>query len=1568
MNFLLNRKITITMIFVALTMLGYVSYKQLPVELLPNAELLQLYVQVSVRNDVDPAYMESQIVSPLEGAISTIDGVEKIQSRSGSRQGNISVDFKSNVNLKYTTLRLQEKINEVYPDLPEGVNVLVQKVDVSRMTNNFMELQVRGSGGVDRVRNIVDEEIVPELENVDGVASVNVYGGRQKALEVQLDLEACKALNITPAQVIQLLVRNSQERTFVGYVNDSDDKYFVHVNSVYESITDIENIVVSPGPVLLKDIAVVFFDLKDETTLSRVNGKEAVSVSVMNDSQVNLIEVSHRVLELTKKLNDELRAMDIEIVVQNNSAEVMENNINQITDLALFGGILAIIILWIFLKNIRLVVVIALSIPISIYAAFNLFYYFGISINSLTLVGMALAVGMLLDNSIVVLENIYRLSATGLSPEKSVTQGTKEVWRSIFAATLTTVTIFLPFVFSDNYIIKLIGQHIGVSIISTLLFSLLVALLFVPMATYVIMKHSKGKSVFYEKISIRQRPIQIYMVVLKTCLRHPGVTVAGSILLFVVTYILATSFMFNTVKEVDTDRFKVYVTMFSGTTLEATDKIVHVIEDRISEVQELDEVISQIQEREAVLTLVLKENFRKRGGRKMSEVMADVTSKIGNIPGVNIRISDAMSGNNSSSGGLEQFMRMLGVGSQRERVVIRGTDYELMEIVADDIRYYMTEIEGVANSWMSYQGGRQPEINLVFDPILLNSYEITRTNISEGLASLNQEISSEVSMKLGDETYEIIVRESMSPEQAEKLRERGQTLKTVDDLRAIQIANSNGGLHDLQSIAAVNYGRGVSQILRVDQDKQIEIFYNFGPEAEQSKEILEGYRQGVDQMVEGYNLPAGVGIQVIHVEDEYADFKFLIIAAFIFIFMILASVFESVITPFILLFTIPLAGIGSLLALWLTGNSLQNANTLTGFLILLGVVVNNGIILIDYTNILRGRGFSRNRAVITAGLSRLRPILITSITTIIAMLPMALGKSEYAGAIGAPFAITVVGGLSFSALLTLVIIPTVYVGLENSLAWYRSLDNRVKLLHAIVFVCGVFFILTRYRLYGPLVQTGYLILLVVLIPVVTYFLQTSLRHAGTDDIQTDEEINIKVRNLVKIYDWPGRIERQLKSGLNIRRRMGLYNDYHTLKDFKSMLWVFAVYGFLIFLTFFYLEGNFWILVMMFLLYYLTKMIWSKVYSYLKYNYGTRRIFDITDRVIFWGLPLVFLVLMSEMISNFSLIVVIGFFWAVVLAVKKISAYLYDNNINVERIDGRFGNFKRSLFRTVKSIPVIGKRRKPFKTLKGVSFDIKIGMFGLLGPNGAGKSTMMRIICGILDQSYGTIWINGLDTKEYREELQNLIGFLPQEFGTYENMTSWEFLDYQAILKGILSPSLRRERLEYVLKAVRMYDRKDAKIGSFSGGMKQRIGIALILLNLPKILVVDEPTAGLDPRERIRFRNLLVELSKERIVIFSTHIIEDISSSSNQVVVINKGELKYFGEPLDMIKFAKDKVWQFSIPEAEFEEQLDKTLVVHHIQNGNEIRVRYISVVKPYPTAEHAEPNLEDAYLCLLKNM
>ena len=1551
------------MLFIAISMLGYVSYKHLKVEMLPNAELPMLYIQVSSRQDVNPAYMESQVIIPLEGVVSTIEGVEHIESEAGNRQGRLHIDFNKGMNLKYTILKLQERVNNILPSLPEGFTVTVEKANVTGVNNNFMTLQVRGSGGVDRLRSLVDKELKPQLENIDGVAAVNVYGGREKAIEIRVNEAALTALKITPSRISQVLSQYNQERTFLGYVNEPDLRYYVHLDANYDHISEIENVIVAPGPVYLKDIATIFFDLKEETTLSRVNGKEAISVTLVNDAQVNLLELSEKAKVCIDRLNKEFMSQDIELVIQSNSADAIETNIDQVVELGISGGILAIIILWFFLHNIRLVIFIALSIPFSILAAFNLFYTYDISINSLTLIGLALAVGMLLDNSIVVLENIYRLHSRGKTAEEAVIQGTREVWKSIFAATLTTITVFLPFIFSDEVYIKLIGEHIGVSIISTLLFSLMVALLFIPMTTYLMLKRGKAGSVFHEQLSINQRPVQIYAVLLKTCLRYPAATIVGCIVVLVTTLMIALSMNSESSRTVNSDRVTMTVTMPPSSTLEYSEKIVSLLESKLDSFPEKEDVISRIEEEAASITMTLKEDYYKYGGRDISDIISDLNRRM-RIPNIWVRISAGASQASESGAmtAMNNFMSILGVGDNSERIVIKGSDFEMMDVIAEDIRYYLDEMDFIASTWTT-NPGRRREIHLTFDPVLLASYDISRQNITSGLNSLGRELSTGTNLKLGTEEYEIVIKENLTKEQEEKLQNMP---KTVDDLRRIMIEDANGGLHELASLANIKYTRDISRINRVNRDREITVTYTIDQSEDLPKDVLEGYRDEIDQLIAGYNLPSGIAIEAVRTDESMTEFKFLIMASLILIFMILASVFQSVSTPFVLLFTIPLAAIGSLLGLLITGGTLLNANTLTGFLILLGVVVNNGIILIDYANILRKRGYGRNRALITSGFSRLRPILITTITTVIAMLPMAMGDTDYAGAIGAPFAVTVIGGLSFSALLTLVLIPTVYLSMENILRWYRSLSPYLHTLHAVIFVLGVIYIYTRVD--GIFIQLLYLMALTSLIPGCTWFIMSSIRLANAHVIKENESIVIEIRNLVKIYDRAPLFERQWISGLKIRRRLGLDRKFHQLGDFLPILWQIVVFAFFAYMAAFYLESSFWIIVMTFIVCAGLYHIWGMVRKYIGYRLPEKkRMLKRIHHIIYFGLPVLTLYFLYQRGIEASATIVMGAVWALGIAVNLTSAYLYDNNINVERLTGRFAETRRTLFLLVKSIPIIGHRRTPFKALRGVSFEIKTGMFGLLGPNGAGKSTMMRIITGILDQSYGTIWINGMNTLEYREELQSLIGFLPQEFGMYENMSAWDFLNYQAILKGITDNKVRKERLEYVLKSVHMFERKDNKIGSFSGGMKQRIGIALILLHLPRILVVDEPTAGLDPRERIRFRNLLVELSRDRIVIFSTHIIEDIASSCNQVAVINRGLLKYYGEPMDMIKMAENKVWTFNIPPNEIS-QLDSKLIVNNMMDGNQIKVRYISPTCPREGAVLVEANLEDAYLCLLKEI
>ena len=970
MKFIIQRKVLISMLFLGLTVLGYVSYKQLPVELLPNAELPFLFVQAGSATDLAPEYMENQVVIPIEGAIGTLEGIESIESNVTSRQGTIVVYYQKGVNFKYAYLKLQEKINEIQSKMPTGVRVNVAKVDLKQMNSQFMELQARGEGGVDRVRTIVEQDIKPDLENIDGIASVNVYGGRQKSIEVILDTKACEAYHITPGKIRSLLSQNSNSRTYVGNLKEKTVQYFVHVTAEYTKVEDLENLVVANGPILLKDVAEVRFGVKEETSFSRVNGKDAVTILLVNDSQANMIELSKATRKVVAALNEKMATKEIEIAEISNSADQMEKNIDQIMNLALIGGIMAIFVLWIFLKNLRIVSFIALAIPISIFTSFNLFYAFDITLNSLTLVGMALAIGMLLDNSVVVLENIYRLAGKGFAPMQAVVQGTTEVWRSILASTLTTITVFLPFVFSKNFMVVMLGYNVGIAIISTLVVSLAVALLLVPMASYVLLKRQVARNIFYEKVTTNMRMVQVYLVFLKSCMRNPAATIIGGIIIFFLAIFISLAVSVSSLQEVANKEIRLYVTMPSGSSLETTDRTVQEIEKKLDDLAEKQDVVSKIEEEQATVTIKLKDKFEDIADRTFAQVKTDINDRTRDIKASSISFTQTQSTRSFQGGSrnmMGSFQKMMGIGSNEEKIVLKGQDFKKLQAVGEDLKYFIDQLESVQTVNLNISDNR-PEVHLYFNPLLMTEYNISLNNVLSELNSFSKEIATGIQYKQGIDEYEIIITQK-EPIEGEKQK----TDRNMEELKMVQVSDASGGIHDLQDFTNIVYASGLSGINRVNQEKQIEVNYSFVSEASSSKDLLAAYRYEIDELVANYNLPSGVAAEVVHEETDLSEFYFLIGAAIILIFMIMASVFESLATPFVLLFSIPLAAIGSLIALIITNNSLLSSNTLIGFLILLGVVVNNGIILIDYTNILRKQGFRRSRALMTAGLSRVSP-------------------------------------------------------------------------------------------------------------------------------------------------------------------------------------------------------------------------------------------------------------------------------------------------------------------------------------------------------------------------------------------------------------------------------------------------------------------------------------------------------------------------------------------------------------------------------------------------------------------
>jgi len=1561
-RFAVNRKTFISMLFVGLSLLGVVSYKQLPVDLWPDVELPFLFVIVSSQREMNPEYMEKQAIIPLEGAIGALEGVSSIESSAEARRGMIQIYFNQDVNLEYAYLKLHERINAILPTLDEEFTVRTVKIDTERLSNMFMRLQVRGSGGLERVRAVIEKFILRDLENIEGISNVEVIGGRIKSVEIILDEEAARAYKITPGKIGSLISRNNRQKTFVGHAYEKQRHYFVNLRADYTDVRQLENIIVdSRGPLLLKDIATVVFGFKEETSISRVNGKDAVSVQLVRDANVNLIELSHTTREVVARLNRELAPQDIRIVVQSDSAEEMEKNINLIKELALVGGILAVIILWFFVRNLRLVVTVLLAIPVSILIALNLFYAFGLSINSLTLVGIALVVGMLLDNSIVVLENIYRHISRGKNRTDAVVLGTQEVWRSIFAATLTTVAVFVPFFFSSNFFFRIIGRHVGTSIISTLLVSLVAALLLIPMIIHGLLGTAERHVFSFGRVSRKNRLVQIYTLLLKTGIRFPARTVLGIVVIFFASLAICLALSLDVAREVELREFNLYLTMPRGSTLENTDNIVRDLESRIDDIEEIQDVIATIYEEEANLTVVLKEDYQEIDKRTIPEIKKLVQQRSEAIRTADVSMTEPRSSRRYGEGmrrnPVTSFARMFGIGTQSERVVIKGNDFELLKKVADDVEFYLDELSSIDRVERNIAGNR-PEIHLLFDNRMLSYNDIPLSAVRTELLSFESEVSSGMKFKQGTDEYDIVIRNSSLEEE-----------KTFDDLRKLSIPNQAAATFELEQLSRIIYSYGVSSINRLNREKQIEITYSFDSEVNESRSLLDVSREEVDQLIAALTIPAGVAVEVIHDETDYSEFYFLLGTAFILIYMILASVFESLSAPFVIMFTIPLAAVGSLWALILTNNSLLNVNSLIGFLILLGVVVNNGIILIDYTRILRRRGYRRSRALMEAGQARIRPILITAITTIVAMTPLAMGKAEYVVRIGAPFAITVIGGLALSTLFTLIFIPTVYSGLENALAWLNGLGRKTRLAQIAGFAACC--LLIYYNVDSLLWRLGCLFLALVGIPGVTWFVLTSLRQARADFISPKEELTISIRRLVKIYDSHSRFIREWKKGERMKQRTGELKTYACRRDFRELTWQIPLLGFLIYFVYFYIQTPGWLFILSHLVYFYGLHMGRPLAQYLLLRAGRtgkplfRRLAVLCTRLFIWGFPLFSLGLFYFQRFRIGLLIFIAVVWYAALVIYSAAEYLHREKINIMRLSGRFAGLRRHFFRFIRVIPLIGRRKNPFKALDGVSLEITSGMFGLLGPNGAGKTTIMRMVCGVLGRSLGTIRINGINFEEKREELQGLIGYLPQEFGTYENMTAHDFLDYIAILKNIYDKEERERIVNYALNSVHLTENRDRKIKTFSGGMKQRIGIAMTILHLPRILVVDEPTAGLDPRERIRFRNLLVELSRERVVIFSTHIIEDISSSCNRVAVLDKGSLHYLGNPQQMTQAARGKVWQVYVDAGEFDVLRESLWIVHHMRVRDKIRVRCLAETSPHAEAEPVQPTLEDAYLWLL---
>ena len=1559
-GFFIRRPLFVGMLLVGLCLLGVLSFTELPMELFPQSEEPRIIVNLRSSQTSDPAYLEKHAVIPMESAIATLDKIERLETRIDSKRGVIYVYYAKSANLKYAYLKLQRRAEEVQAAIGTEFSVTVSKSDPEQLSNRFLVLQARGEGSLDQIRAVVDEKVTTALSSIDGVASVEVYGGRSRTVEVLFDENAMKLYGLTVGQVSSKIAEQSGQRLYLGQAEESRRKYFVNLISEYTSLPAIEDLVVKDiGPVLLKNIAEVRDGGAEQETISRINGQEAVTLSLQRSWEANLISLARRTRRAVADLRVEIKPDGIELVIQSDEARTIEDNIQSILGLILIGGILAVGVLWAFLRKPALVLTVSAAVPISVLISMNLFYAFGLTINTLTMVGLAIAVGMLVDSSVVVLESIIRHASMNPDVRQAVVRGTGEVARAITASTLTTVAIFCPFLFSTVAEVRTLGWQVGASIITTLLVSLAVAFLLIPVLAFQFLSR-RPPSTWEEGRTgrLHGRMRQVYIVLLKTCFRSPGRTVVATVVLFFLTLGLSLNLSVDVPREVELSEFTVYAILPAGTTIEAADEQVKDMDALLADIPEVKERLAAIEEDNVIFTFRLVEDYEKTSDRSVDLIRQDIIDRLdaafprvdfdSEAPQQNTRFM----GSSGGGGGAVNLTRLLGVGAAQEKVVVRGRDLEVLRAVADDVSYNIGEMDTVRSARTSVSS-QQPTIDLLLDQAALAHFGVSLNTVRSELNGFQRQTSAGIKFKAGADEVDIVLKP------AEEIE------KKIEDLRRLQFPSSSGGLVPLSQVARIVFSSGYANINRINQEKRVEVTYRFESEIEDSKALLDQARLSVEDLVAGIIPPPGVIIEVAHDVGDASEFTLLIVLAALLIFMILASTFESLLAPGVMMFTIPLAGIGAFTALILTSNSINNANVLIGFLILFGVVVNNGVLLIDYARQLVRRGQRQERALMTSGLTRVRPILITAVTTILGMLPIAMGQGAYVSLIGAPFAITVIGGLAVATLFTLVLIPTVSFSLENALAWWRGLGWKIKAVQGLVFAAGSWLLFAS--LDTLLWQVAYSLILLLGIPAFTFFAMTSLRRSQATIIPPGTPITLTIRNVSKLYDDFAKFTKEWRKGLAERAPQTVSGAVRRGERRHSLVWKLPLFAFLVYFTYFYLQSGFWIVVFAVVSYLLVLQIpglspWKTMGSPKSAKRLPRRVLS---SLVAWGLPLANCLWFQSRWRWWGAVAVIAVIWYSALYVYRTSRKIEAEKINVDRITGRLRKPRTVVYRFVRKIPVIGARKVPFQALDRVSLEIGSGMFGLIGPNGSGKTTLMRAICGILPPTRGKVFFNGLDLGRHREELQSLIGYLPQEFGAYQNMTALDFLDYQAQLKGLWSRRKRTAAVEEALRAVHLWDRRLSRIKTFSGGMKQRLGIAQTLLHLPRILVVDEPTAGLDPTERIKFRNLLAELSKDRIVIFSTHIIEDISSSCNRLAVLLKGKVRFVGPPSDMIELTRGSVWQAVLDDSRFEVVRKTFKVLHHMRDKDKIRVRILAGEKPLEDAVEVTPTLEDSYMWLL---
>ncbi|MCY6355130.1 efflux RND transporter permease subunit [Clostridium sp. ZS2-4] len=1024
-QFSVKRPVTTIMCMLIIILFGTISLLGLSVDMFPKIELPIAIVSTSYPN-VGPEEVEKLVTKPIEQAISTVEGIDNVRSRNSEGNSLIIAEFKDGTDMEFATLHMREKVDMIKGHLPDSVKApMVMKIDPNAQAVMILGVTDKKSKDLAKLQNIVKENIQSKLERVKGVASANISGGVEEQIEIKVNEERLQGYGLS-IDYISNILRGENINLPSGQVYKGNQELLARTMGEFKSIEEIKEIPIplkTGGVITLKDVAEVNRNNKEINQISTANKENCLSLSIQKQSDANTVQVADGIKKEVENLKKAYPELDIRILMD--MAEPINKSIDGVSSAAIQGGLLAILILLIFLRDIKSTLIIGTAIPISIIGTFCLLYLNNVTLNLMTLGGLSLGIGMLVDNAIVVLENIYRFVQEGYSVKEASIKGASEVTMSVVASTLTTVAVFFPIMFTSG-ITGMMFKELSMTVIFSLVASLVVALTLIPMLSDKLLKEEQiiegadvvRKSNIFTKIgeafekgfiSVETR----YKKILGWALKHRKSTVFAGIAIFIVSILSLTMVGAEFMPASDMGQFTINVDLPIGANLRDTQDITNKIEVVLGKVTEVDTVHTQISgssmfgesssKNHASISVTLKDLKERK--RSTDEIVDWVRKETKDIPGAEMSFTS---------------QQAMGGSSSPVSIKIKGDNLDTLKELGDKFVGEISKVKGTREVESSLGEGK-PEVRIRLNRKNASQYGITAGAVASQVDMvISGKTATTYKLDDGDE-IDVIVKGDEVYRQS------------ISNLKNINIQTAAGISIPLNLVADVKIEKGPVQIQREDQTRVITVSSQiYGRD-------LKSVMGDVNQRISKIDMPQGYSYEIggdnKEMMESFISLAKALIVSILLVYMIMASQFESLLNPFIIMFTVPLALAGGALGLFITGKTLSVTSFL-GFIVLSGIVVNNAIVLIDYINIRRSRGEEREEAILAAGPTRLRPILMTASTTILGLLPMALGIAE-GSEMQAPMAVVVIGGLLLSTILTLVFIPVVYT-------LFDDLKNRRK--------------------------------------------------------------------------------------------------------------------------------------------------------------------------------------------------------------------------------------------------------------------------------------------------------------------------------------------------------------------------------------------------------------------------------------------------------------------------------------------------------------------------------------------